>query len=66
MHGRPVIKGTRVPVEVVLGSLAGGMDIESVCKEYEVEKEDVYAGIDYAQQRISGEEITSLEAYNNV
>lgn len=26
-HGRPVIKGTRVPVEIVLGSLAGGMDI---------------------------------------
>lgn len=60
-HGKPIIKGTRVPIEVVLGSLAGGMDIENVCEEYELEKEDVYAAIDYARRRISGEEVTSME-----
>ncbi|KXB05660.1 hypothetical protein AKJ50_00340 [candidate division MSBL1 archaeon SCGC-AAA382A13] len=61
-HGKPVIKGTRVPVELVLGSLAGGMDIENVCEEYGLEREDVHAVIDYALRRISGEEVTSLEA----
>ena len=27
MHGKPIIKGTRVPLEIILGSLAGGMAI---------------------------------------
>ena len=26
-HGKPVIRGTRVPVTVVVGSLAGGNDL---------------------------------------
>lgn len=30
--GKPVIKGTRVPVDVVLGALAGGMSVEEVCR----------------------------------
>ena len=29
-HGRPVIKGTRVPVDVILGALAGGMEMQEV------------------------------------
>ena len=29
-HGKPVIRGTRVPVTVVVGSLAGGMTFEEV------------------------------------
>ena len=32
-HGKPVIRGTRVPVDVILGSLAGGMSVEEVAKE---------------------------------
>ncbi|KXB07276.1 hypothetical protein AKJ52_00610 [candidate division MSBL1 archaeon SCGC-AAA382C18] len=60
-HGKPVIKSTRVPVEVVLGSLAGGMNFEDICEEYELEKEDVLAAIDYARRRISGEEVNPLE-----
>jgi uncharacterized protein (DUF433 family) len=60
-HGKPVIKGTRVPVDVVLGSLAGGMSIEEVCEEYGVTREDVLAALGYAQQVISSEEVVSLE-----
>ena len=29
-HGKPVIRGTRVPVAIVVGSLAGGMSFEEV------------------------------------
>ena len=29
-HGKSVIKGSRVPLEIVLGSLAGGMAIEEI------------------------------------
>ena len=37
-HGKPVIKGTRVSVEIILGSLAGGMDIKEVADEYCLER----------------------------
>ena len=47
-HGKPVIKGTRVPVEIILGSLAGGMDIKEVADEYCLEREDILAAIGYA------------------
>ena len=32
--GQPVIEGTRVPVDVVLGKLAAGMTSEAVAEEY--------------------------------
>jgi len=47
-HGKPIIKGTRVPVEIILGSLAGGMEIKEVAEEYGLKREDVLAAIEYA------------------
>jgi|WetSurSiteA1Bulk_404760.scaffolds.fasta_scaffold30071_2 uncharacterized protein (DUF433 family) len=46
-QGKPVIKGSRVPVEIILGSLAGGMEINEVAEEYGLEKQDVLAAIKY-------------------
>lgn len=60
-HGKPIIKGTRVPVDIVLGSLAGGMSYEEVCKEYGITKEDILAAIEYATSIISHEEIRKLK-----
>ncbi|MGO9039261.1 MAG: DUF433 domain-containing protein [Steroidobacteraceae bacterium] len=40
-HGKPVIRGTRVPVTVVVGGLAGGMTIEEVQREYDVTADDI-------------------------
>jgi uncharacterized protein (DUF433 family) len=34
LGGKPIIKGTRVPVSLVLGKLAGGMRIDQVRDEY--------------------------------
>jgi uncharacterized protein (DUF433 family) len=34
-HGKPVLRGTRVPVVCVLGGLAGGMTPAEICQEYE-------------------------------
>lgn len=56
-HGKPVIKGTRVPVEIVLGSLAGGMDVKDVSEEYGITREDVLAAIRYAARIVASEEI---------
>lgn len=53
--GKPVIAGTRVPVDLVVGKLAAGMTIEQVMKEYELCREDVLAALSYAARAISDE-----------
>lgn len=55
--GRPVIRGTRVPVELVLGKLAGGMSYEELCVEYEITREDVLAALDYAARMVALEQV---------
>ncbi len=47
-HGAPVIAGTRVPVSLVVGSLAGKMSVEDVMREYELTREDIEAALAYA------------------
>jgi len=56
-HGKPMIKGTRVSVSVILGSIAGGMSVEEVAEEYGITRDDVLAAIEYAAKLISMEEI---------
>jgi uncharacterized protein (DUF433 family) len=55
--GKPVISGTRVPVDLVVGKLAGGMTVEQVIEEYGLAREDVLAALSYAAQVISNEQI---------
>ena len=58
-HGKPIIKGTRVPLEIILGSLAGGMDIVEIAREYDLQKVDILAALAYAAQIVGGEEIAA-------
>ena len=58
--GKPVIKGTRVPVELILGKLAGGMSYEEVMTEYDIAKEDILAVLNYAAKHIADEEIRAI------
>jgi len=37
-HGKPIIKGTRVPIDIILGSLVGGMDTEESQKNMGLKK----------------------------
>jgi uncharacterized protein (DUF433 family) len=46
-HGKPVIRGTRVPVTVVVGSLAGGMTFEEIQREYDLTPEDIRAALKF-------------------
>jgi len=55
--GKPVISGTRVPVDLIIGKLAGGMTYEEVMAEYEITREDILAALDYAAKILSNEEI---------
>ena len=57
LKGKPVIKGTRVSVEIILRSLAQGMNTEEICEGYEISEEDVRAAILYAQKIIESETV---------
>ncbi len=61
-HGKPVIRGTRVPVDLILGALAGGMSYQEICEDYEITEQDIRAAIEYAAKIVSNEEIHILEA----
>ncbi|MBE0428101.1 MAG: DUF433 domain-containing protein [Nitrospirae bacterium] len=58
--GKPVIKGTRVPVDLIIGKLAGGMTYEEVMAEYDLTKEDILAALDYAAKHLSNEEVRAV------
>jgi len=58
--GKPVVKGTRVPVDLILGKLAGGMTYDEVMAEYELTKEDILAVLDYAAKHLAGEEVRAI------
>ncbi|MDI6716525.1 MAG: DUF433 domain-containing protein [Actinomycetota bacterium] len=58
--GKPVITGTRVPIDLVLGKLASGMSYEEVMAEYEITREDILAVLSYAAKTLSEEEIRAV------
>ncbi|NOX60408.1 MAG: DUF433 domain-containing protein [Chloroflexi bacterium] len=48
-HGEPCIKGTRIPVKIIIGSLADGMTPEEVIMAYpQLTNEDILAALSYA------------------
>jgi uncharacterized protein (DUF433 family) len=49
-HGKPVIRGTRVPVTMVVGSLAGGMTFEEVQREYDLSADDIRAALKFVAE----------------
>jgi uncharacterized protein (DUF433 family) len=53
MVGKPVIQGTRLTVEYILGLLAHGTTIEEILEEYTgLEKDDIYAGLLFASKTL--------------
>ena len=48
-HGKPCIRGMRFPVVVLLDLLGSEMTYEEILNDHpELEKEDIYASINYA------------------
>jgi len=63
MVGKPVIKGTRITVELILRLLAQGQAIEEILKAYpHLKKEDISAALEYAAEIIEEEKIPPLTA----
>lgn len=55
--GKPIIRGTRVPVALVLARLAGGMAADALMEEYNLAPEDIQAALHYAAVLVAGEEL---------
>jgi len=55
--GKPVIKGTRVPVDLVVGKIAGGMTIRDVAEEYELTHAQIQAALRYAAELVKREQV---------
>jgi uncharacterized protein (DUF433 family) len=50
-HGEPCIAGTRIPVRMIVGSLADGLTVEQIVAEYpQVTPEDVLGALAYAAE----------------
>ena len=56
--GRPIIEGTRVFVDRLIGHLESGMPITEICQEYDLTPEQVLA-----VKRLSLEQIQYIKGY---
>ena len=62
MAGKPVIRGTRIPVDLIVRMFAQGNTREIILKEYPtLRSEDIQAALTYAAQVISDEDIFPLD-----
>jgi uncharacterized protein (DUF433 family) len=60
-NGRPVVCGTRISVDVILGYLSAGDTIEDILIAHpRLEKDDVLACIDYARRLSSARSTVQL------
>lgn len=51
LRGKPRLKGTRIPVGVVLGYLAAGKNAEEIIAEFsDLSREHIAACLDYARE----------------
>jgi len=63
MMGKPVIRGTRITVEIILRKLSQGISIEEILADYpRLTREDIYAALSYAAEALSTEELSILQA----
>ena len=52
-HGEPCIAGTRIPVQMIAGSLADGLTVEQIVAEYpQLAPEDILGILAYAKSTL--------------
>ena len=63
MLGKPVIRGTRIPVELLLRKLSEGASISDLLDAYpRLTSEDIHAALNYAADAIAHETLLPLSA----
>jgi len=61
MTGKPVIRGTRIPVEIIVRMLAQGIPEADILREYpRLRPEDIRAALAYAAQILAHEDVFPL------
>jgi uncharacterized protein (DUF433 family) len=61
MVGKPVIRGTRIPVELIVRMLAQGIPENDILEEYpRLELEDIRAALAYAAHVLAHEDVFPL------
>jgi len=62
-NGRPVVKGTRIPISVILEQIAEGESWETILTGYpELKREDLQAVLFYARESIDHTEVRAVNA----
>jgi uncharacterized protein (DUF433 family) len=62
-HGKPVIRGRRYPVSLILDLLAAGMSRKEILEDYEdLEDQDISACLEFASNIIEGRRMVHLVA----
>jgi uncharacterized protein (DUF433 family) len=62
-NGKPVIKGTRIPISVILDQIAEGESWEKILVGYpELKREDLQAVLFYAKESIDHTEVRVVNA----
>jgi len=53
LYGKPVIKGTRIPVELVLEKMSNGQKFQDIIQNYpDLKEDDLFACLVYAASMI--------------
>jgi uncharacterized protein (DUF433 family) len=61
MQGKPVVRGTRVPVELILRKLAEGASVEDLLDAYpRLSVDDIRSCLTYAADTIAHESVLAL------
>ena len=60
-NGKPVIKGTRIPISVILELIAEGKSWQAILDGYpELTREDIYATLHYAKVSLDHSELEEI------
>jgi len=63
LNGKPIIKGTRISVTLILQNIASGMSKEDILRGYPtITKKGLDAALDFAARQFQGEEIKVFES----
>jgi uncharacterized protein (DUF433 family) len=60
--GKPIIRGMRIPVELILSLLAQDVGVEKILEDYpDLERQDIHACLAYARAAISGDRLEAVQ-----
>lgn len=60
MAGKPVIKGTRITVELILNKLDAGQTVEQILEDYpHLTREAITAALEFAAESVRYDHVTS-------